>query len=156
MTLQHLDPDAVRDRAMTITRTYDAPRALVFEAFTRPEHVGHWWGPNGFTITTASMNAEVGGEWRFVMHGPDGTDWPNVIRYLAVDRPERLVYDHGADDGPAHFRVTITFEDADGATRVTMQSLFPTAAALEGVKAFGAEELGQQTFARLDGYLRTL
>ncbi len=111
------------DREISAFRLYDAPRELVFDAWTRPEHVGKWWGPNGFTTTTHKMDVRPGGEWRFVMHGPDGTDYDNEITYLEVVRPERLVYDHGP---VPRFRVTVAFEDQGGKTLLRMRSVFET------------------------------
>lgn len=67
------------DREIATTRIFDAPRKLVWKAWTDPNHVAHWWGPNGFTNTIHEMNVAPGGVWRFMMHGPDGTDWPNKI-----------------------------------------------------------------------------
>src|SRR5204862_6663406 len=69
------------DREIVTTRLIDAPRALVFEAWTDPKHVAHWFGPDGFVTTTHSMEVRPGGIWRFTMRGPDGTDWPNVVTY---------------------------------------------------------------------------
>ena len=80
------------DREIITTRLIDAPRDLVFRMFTEAEHVVKWWGPNGFTNTNHEMNVAPGGVWRFIMHGPDGTDWGNKIVYTEVVRPERLVY----------------------------------------------------------------
>jgi uncharacterized protein YndB with AHSA1/START domain len=65
--------------------------------------------------------------WRFIMHGPDGVDYPNKIVYLEIAKPERLVYDHGDEGQPGYFHVTITFADENGKTRLTMRSLFATA-----------------------------
>ena len=76
--------DTVEDtanREMVITRTVDAPRALVWQAWTQPQHIAAWWGPDGFRTTIHAMNVTVGGVWRFMMHGPDGTDYPNRIVY---------------------------------------------------------------------------
>src|SRR6478609_11598342 len=67
------------DREIVTTRLIDAPRELVYEAFTDARHVGHWFGPDGFTTTTRSMDVRPGGQWIFVMRGPDGTEWPNVV-----------------------------------------------------------------------------
>ena len=117
------------DREIVITRVLKAPRDLVFEAWTKPEHVAQWFGPNGFTITTSAMEVRVGGTWRFVMHGPDGTDYRNRVDFLEVVRPERLVYDHGDDTEASvhHFRVYVTFEDSGaGRTLLTMRSVFPS------------------------------
>jgi uncharacterized protein YndB with AHSA1/START domain len=98
---------------IVITREIAAPRELVFDAWTDPKHVGHWWSPNGFTTTTHEMDVRPGGVWRFIMHGPDGVDYPNRIVYQEVVRPERLVYVHGGDN-PAEspdFHTTVTFEE---------------------------------------------
>jgi uncharacterized protein YndB with AHSA1/START domain len=146
---------AQSDREIVLTRVYDAPRELVFRMFTDPEHVRQWWGPNGFTTTTHTMDVRPGGVWRFVMHGPDGTDYPNLITYAEVARPERLAYQHGSDESePAHFEVTVTFQEQDGKTTVTMRSIFPTAAARDHVvEKVGAIEGGKQTLARLADHL---
>ena len=79
-------------REIVITRLIAAPPELVFDAWTDPKQIGRWWGPNGFTTTTHSMDVRPGGVWRFVMHGPDGRDYQNKIVYREVKRPERLVY----------------------------------------------------------------
>lgn len=143
-----------QDREVVVERVYDAPRELVWTAWTDPKHVDRWWGPNGFRNETHSMDLRPGGTWKYVMHGPDGKDWGNWIRYEEVVPAERLVYEHGGDDGPvAHFHVTITFKSEGKRTRVTMHSVFPTAAALAAVKKFGAIEGGRQNLARLSGYL---
>ena len=81
-------------REIITTRHVDAPRDLVFRAFTEPEHVIHWWGPFGFRNTIHEMAVKPGGVWRFTMLGPDGTDYPNEIRYRDVVIPERLTYRH--------------------------------------------------------------
>ena len=83
------------DREIATSRVFDAPRDLVWEAWTDPKHLARWYGPNGFTVTTHEMDVRPGGVWRLTMHGPDGTDYPNLTRYVEVVRPERLVYEHG-------------------------------------------------------------
>lgn len=138
------------DEARTIatTRVFDAPRQLVFDTWTDPKHISNWWGPRGFTTTTRKMDVRPGGEWLFVMHGPDGTDYPNEIVYLEVVRPERLVYTHG----PAPvFDVTVTFEEAGGKTKMTMRSVFASAEIRNQVdEEFGAVEGMHQTLDRLE------
>lgn len=148
-----LSPTA--DREIVVTRVLDAPRELVFEAWTDPEHIGSWWGPRGFTTTTHEMDVRPGGVWRLTMHGPDGTDYPNYIVYREVVRPERLAYAHGSQPGePADFDVTVTFADEGGKTRITMRSLFPSAAARDFVvKEYGAIEGAHQTLDRLQEHL---
>jgi len=145
------------DREIVTTRLIDAPRELVFEAFTDPKHVGHWFGPEGFVTTTRSMDVRPGGKWIFVMRGPDGTDWPNVVTYQEVVPPSRLSYLHGDDKEPDMFRTTVTFDDAGGKTALTMRAVFKTAAAREFVaRERGAVEGAKQTVARLEAYVRTL
>jgi uncharacterized protein YndB with AHSA1/START domain len=147
------------DREIVITRTFDAPRALVFKAFTDPRHVDHWWGPKGFRNTTLSMDVRPGGMWRYIMHGPNGRDFANRVVYTLIKEPEHLEYDHGEDtDGrPASFHVTVTFEEQDGRTTLTMRSLFPSAEARDHVvKEFGAIEGGRQTLDRLAVYLEAM
>jgi uncharacterized protein YndB with AHSA1/START domain len=145
------------DREMVFERVLDAPRELVFEVWTDPNHVGQWWGPDGFTTTTQAMDVRPGGRWRYIMHGPDGTEYPNLIVYIEVVKPERLVYSHGSgEEGDHHsdFQTTVTFEDQAGKTKVTMRGIFPSAEALEYViKHFKADVGGQQTIARLAEYV---
>ena len=146
-------PDTDEDaRAIVTTRVFDAPRELVFDVFTDAKHLTQWWGPNGFTITIRSIDVRPGGVWRFVMHGPDGTDYENRITYDEIARPERLVYRHGGGDDvePVQFHTTVTFEDLGGKTRVTMRGVFPTAAERDRVaEKYGAVEGAKQHLERL-------
>jgi len=145
---------ATTDREIAATRVFDAPRDLVFEAWTLPEHVAQWWGPNGFTTTTHSMDVRPGGEWIFVMHGPDGTDYKNHIVYREVVRPERLVYDHVS--GPL-FHATVIFEAEGEKTRIRMQMLFETAALRNKVaEEYGAVEGLEQTLNHLEKHVTKL
>ena len=141
------------DREIVLTRVFDAPRELVYAAFTDPVHMPEWWGPNGFKTTLHSMDVRVGGTSRYTMRGPDGTDWPNKVTYLEVVPGERLVYDHG-DFERVHFRVTITFVQQAGRTQLTLRTVFPTAEAREFVvRERGAIEGGKQTLERLAQHL---
>lgn len=151
------DPSDTADREIVVERLLDAPRELVFKTYTDPDHLGHWWGPDGFTLTIQSIDIRPGGMWKFIMHGPDGKDYPNVVHYIEVDRPARLVYTHGDETDKAMFTTTVTFEDRGGKTFLRMRALFPTAEAREFVvKNFNAVEGGKQTVGRLDAYLKTL
>jgi len=144
------------DREVLITRLFDAPRELVFQAWTDPRHVGRWWGPRGFTTTTHEIDVRPGGIGRHTMHGPDGVDYPNRIAFREIVPPERLVYDHGNDNEPGTFHVTVTFVAEDGGTRVTMRSLFDTAAERDHVvREYHAIEGGHEHLERLAGYLAT-
>jgi uncharacterized protein YndB with AHSA1/START domain len=145
------------DREIVTSRLFDAPREVVWEAFTDPKQVVQWWGPNGFTTTIEVMDVRVGGQWRHTMHGPDGTDYPNASVFKEVVKPERIVYGHGGgkEGGPgASFEATWTFEAQGNKTLLTGRMVFPTAAARElVVKEYGAIEGAKQTFARLAEYL---
>ena len=115
-------------RSIIGTRVFDAPRELVFAAFTDPKHLAQWWGPNGFTTTTHSFDFRPGGVWRFVMHGPDGRDYQNRVTYDEIVPPERIVYRHGGGDDvePVQFTQTLTFEDlGNGQTRLIWHGTLP-------------------------------
>jgi uncharacterized protein YndB with AHSA1/START domain len=144
------------DREITVTRVFDAPREMVFEAWTDPEQVVQWWGPFGFTTTIHEMDVRPGGVWRFVMHGPDGTDYNNHVVFEEVVRPERLVYRHGGgeENDVKEFHVTVTFDEDDDKTRLTLRLVAESPAERDRMVEFGALEGGQQTLERLAEYLR--
>jgi uncharacterized protein YndB with AHSA1/START domain len=141
-----------------IERTVNAPRELVWRAWTEADQIKAWWGPNGFTTTIHEMDVTVGGVWRFMMHGPDGTDYPNKVVYREIVKPERLVYDHTDDrDPPSHqFQTTVTFAAQGRKTMVTLRALFANAEARAASVKFGAIEGGAQTLARLDQHVATM
>lgn len=143
---------ATTDREIVVTRVIDAPRELVFQAFTS-DGIERWWGPNGFTTTTSKRDVQIGGEWIFVMHGPDGTDYDNRIVYTGITRPDRLEYDHFAGyEAEPHFKATVTFNDAGGGTEVALRLLFPTAENRDEAAKYGIEG-GHQTLNRLADFL---
>ena len=146
-------------RSIITTRHFDYPRELVFSAFTDPKHLEQWWGPDGFSTTTSEFEFKPGGRWRHVMHGPDGTDYPNRSVFKEIVPPERIVYLNGWDEDNAEpmFEATITFEELDGGTLLTLCSVFPTAAGRNEVAAkHGAVEGAQQHLQRLSDYLDEL
>ncbi len=146
-----------QDREVIITRTFDAPRELVFEAFIDPKHISNWWGPNGFKTTTHEMDVTVGGVWRHTMVGPDGTEFPNRVEYQEITPPERLAYKNGTPDDPDMFQARVTFEDHDGKTTVTMHTIFRTKEERDMVvEKYGAIEGGHQTLARLAEHLEQM
>jgi uncharacterized protein YndB with AHSA1/START domain len=149
----------ISDRSLSFSRIFDAPRELVWKAWTDPAHVNNWWEPTGFTNTTTEIDVRPGGLWRFVMHGPDGVDYKNLIQFIEVVPPTRLVYAHRGEDetDDIHFHATVTFEDQAGKTQLKMQMVFKTAAELRHVvEEFGAEEGAHQHLARLAVYLETM
>ena len=160
MTTTRNNPVETADaREIVITRIFDAPRELVWEAMTDPRQVVHWWGPRGFTTTIEVMDVRPGGEWRHVMRGPDGTEYPNRSVFKEVVKPERIVYGHSGErkGGPGvNFVSNWTFDVVEaGKTKVTIRMVFPTAPERDFVvKEFGAIEGGKQTLERLGEHLQ--
>ena len=137
-----------------LTRIYDAPVKMVWEAWTDPEQVAQWWGPRGFTITTHHKDVRTGGTWDYIMHGPDGTDYPNIAKYLEVEKYSRMVYDHGGyHDRPALFRVTVIFTEMNGKTKLDFTMACPTAEAATETKKFIKQAGGNATWDRLAEFL---
>jgi uncharacterized protein YndB with AHSA1/START domain len=144
-------------RILEVDRLVAAPIDLVFRVFTEPHHIDQWWGPDGFRNETHEMDFSVGGLWRYTMHGPDGKDWPNWIRYQDITPPTRIAYQHGGEMGEvAHFDGVITLHSEGDKTRVTITLIFPTPEARDATLKFGAVEGGRQTLARLDVYTSNL
>jgi uncharacterized protein YndB with AHSA1/START domain len=145
------------DREIVISRVLDAPRELVFEAWTNPDHLIHWFGPAGFTNTFYEADIRTGGKWRFTMHGPDGRNYENLVFFTEVLKPERLIYFQGANEKHfPNFKATVTLEDLGGKTRLTMCSVFPTTDEKEfAVREVCAVEGGHQTVDRLEIYIKT-
>jgi uncharacterized protein YndB with AHSA1/START domain len=146
---------ATADREIVISRIIDAPRELVFEAFTDVRHLSRWWGPDGFSTTTRAFEFRVGGAWDFVMHGPDGTDYQEWIAWTEIVPPQRIALLHGETrDDPNAFQSLLTFAPEGGATRIEMRTLFPTRAMRdEAVEKYRAVEGGLQTLGKLAEYV---
>jgi PhnB protein len=139
------------ERELTISRLLNAPRELVWEVWTKAEHIKNWWGPTGFTNTIFSMEVKPGGVWDFIMHGPDGTDYKNKSIYKEIIKPERIVFEHVSPK----FTATITFEEKNGKTLLTWNMLFETKEQFEKVvKTFKADEGLKQNVVKLEDYLQ--
>lgn len=129
------------------SRTFDAPRELVWKMWTDPEHMVKWWGPNGFSVTTKKADVRPGGEWVFTMHGPDGTDYFNHIIFRELVKPDRIAYSHVS--GPL-FDSTVTFSEHGDQTTVDVRMVFESAELRDRVaKEFGAIEGLHQHLGRL-------
>jgi uncharacterized protein YndB with AHSA1/START domain len=145
---------ATSNRELTISRVLNAPRKLVWKVWTEPDHIKNWWGPNGFTNTIFKMNVQPGGEWDFIMHGPDGTDYKNKSIYKEIVKHERIVYEHIS--GPK-FLATVTFEEEGEKTLLKIRMLFETAEERENVvKVFKADVGLKQNIYKLEGYLKKI
>lgn len=143
------------DREIVVSREFEAPRETVFAAFTEKKHVEGWWVPNG---TTHEFDAKPGGVWRYSMPGEGGASYPFKIQFVEIDKPSRLVYDYGSEGEYASepVRTTVTFEESSGKTKVTLQLMFPSAAALEEAKGYGAENGAKAALKGLADYLAKL
>ena len=142
------------DRELRITRVLDAPVALVWEAWTQPEHIAKWWGPDGFTNTITKMDLQAGGDWYLVMHGPDGTDYPNKSIFREVIVHKKIVYEH---DSSPKFTATVQFEEMGEQTNISWHMLFETAEEfIRTVKTFKADEGLKQNIEKLNSYVKRL
>jgi uncharacterized protein YndB with AHSA1/START domain len=149
--------ESAAEREIMLSRVFDAPREMVWEAWTDPKQVALWWGPKGFTTTIEVMDVRPDGMWKHVMHGPDGTDYPNESLFLEVVQYERLVYPvRGGRKGAPEVQIKkmATFENEAGGMRVTMRLIFVSAEARDqNVRDYGSIEGGKQTLQRLADYL---
>ncbi|HEY4022115.1 MAG TPA: SRPBCC family protein, partial [Pseudonocardiaceae bacterium] len=146
---------ATADREIVISRVIDAPRELVFEAFTEVRHLSRWWGPDGFTTTTRSFEFREGGTWDFVQHAPDGTDFQEWITWTEIVPPERIAMVHGESrEDPDAFESTLAFEPHGTATRIVMRAVFPTKQLRDqAAQQYHATEAGEQTLSSLAAYV---
>ncbi len=143
------------ERTIVVSRLIDAPRELVFEAFTQVDHLARWWGPDGFTTTTRAFEFRAGGVWEFVMHGPDGVDYPEWISWTEITPPERITLLHGEHEGdPKAFESVFEFASEGAKTRIELRTVFRTKEQRdEAADKFRAVEGGQQTLGNLAAYV---
>ncbi len=143
----------VEDNQVIHTRLLNAPRELVWEVWTNPEHMKEWWGPEGFTITTRSMTVQPGQTWDFVMHG-FGRDYMNNVQYLEVVKPSFLSFRNGEEQDDYSFIVQVTLEEKEDKTLLTMRSIFKSASIIEELnRKVNALEGGKQTLNKLQRYV---
>lgn len=141
------------DREILTTRIVNASRELAFKAWTDPVWLAQWWGPKGFGNTFHEFDLQPGGEWRFIMHGPDGTDYKNKSLFVEIAPPERLVFDHVS----GHiFRAVATFDEAaPRRTQITYRMIHNSAEDCERVKKF-AVAANEELFDRLEAVLEKM
>jgi uncharacterized protein YndB with AHSA1/START domain len=144
--------EKVEGREIVSRRVIDFPRELVYRAYVEKEHLARWWGPKGFRNTFEKFEPRDGGEWKFVMHGPDGTDYPNYTRFLQLSKLHRAMLQHVS---APKFRMTVTMEGFDGKTRLTMRMLFKTAAECEAIRRY-APKANEENFDRLEAELKSM
>jgi uncharacterized protein YndB with AHSA1/START domain len=134
------------NREFVHSRLIDAPQEQVFRAFSQPEQLARWWGPDGFSSTFDTFDLKANGVWRFVMHGPDGTDYPNENIFREVEPPSRVVIEHMSEDH--HFFLTISFEAKGSQTVVGWRQVFDSAEQREQV-ALIVRQANEQNLTRL-------
>ena len=149
--------DLGHDRQIVLTRHLAAAPAKVWRCWTDPALLPQWFGPQGFSCQTKTMDLRPGGSWVFDMTGPDGTVWPNRHRMTEWEPKSRLEFtmDSGGDDEPPIEVVVHITPEGDG-TRITQTMTLPTVAARENAVNFGAEALGQTTLAKLEAFAAAL
>ncbi len=140
-------------RELRTQRMLNAPVELVWEAWTQPEHIANWWGPMGFTNTIHVMDFCEGGEWKFTMHGPDGTNYANRSIFLEIVPPQKIVFEHFNP----HFVTTVIFTDFGEQTKMDWCLLFDSEDMRNTVVQVHKADVGQQqNIEKLAAYLAAL
>jgi len=145
------------ERELVITRVFDAPPKLVWEAMTNPEHVRKWYGLRSLTMSVCEIDLRPGGAWRYAQRAPDGQEFAFSGEYREIVPPERIVMTEGWEAMPGHeYLVTVTFEEQDGKTKMTSHLVYQNGADRDGHLQSGMESGMQETFDRLDEHLATM
>lgn len=145
-------PKQSRGREVVFTRFLNAPRDLVFKAWTDPGYLQQWWGPVGFTRTTHEIEVAPGGVWRFTLRRPNGAAFDNTISYTNVVEPEFISYSHSDDEHGEHFAAA-TFSEERGGTRLTLRMVFGSLEERDEAVECGCIGCGNRTFDCLEDYL---
>lgn len=144
------------DTEIVMTRVFDAPRRLVFEAHSKPEHLRHWWGPREFTMALCEMDFRPGGKWRYVLRSARG-DFAFRGEFREIVAPERIVWTFEFEGAPGDVAVeTLTLTERDGRTTLTTRSVASSRAARDAVLQSGMEKGAAETWDRLAEYVSTL
>ncbi|HEY9378507.1 MAG TPA: SRPBCC family protein [Jiangellaceae bacterium] len=146
------------DREIVMTRTFDAPRELVFEAHSSCEHMSNWWGPRKYEVASCEMDFRPGGSWRIVHKSADEPEEYGFRgEFREIVRPERIVWTFEWEGMPGHVAVeTFTLEEQDGKTLLTGTSVYDTVEDRDGMLQSGMEDGAAESYQRLDEYLETL
>lgn len=146
-TLQVKTPSACE---VVLTRVFDAPRQMVFDAFSKPELLKRWFGPRGWTLTTCEVDLRIGGGFRFILRGPEGREMGMRGVYKEILRPERSVHMESFDDFPGvESQVTAVFAEHQGKTTFTATVLYPSQQVRDAVIASGMEHGAAESYDRL-------
>jgi uncharacterized protein YndB with AHSA1/START domain len=137
------------DREIVMTRVFDAPRHLVFDAFSKPELLKRWFGPRGWSLVVCEVDLKVGGGFRFVLRGPDGKEMGMRGVYREIVPPERSVHMESFDDYPGESQVTSVFVEQRGQTTLTVTVLYPSREVRDAVIKSGMEHGAAESYDRL-------
>ena len=137
------------DRETMLTRVFDAPRRMVWDALTQPELIRRWFGPRGWSLAECQVDLRVGGKWRYVLQGPDGQKMGMSGEYRELSPPDRCVYTEAFDDFPGHSVVTTLLVEEGGKTTLTATILAPSKEVRDAVIASGMEHGAAETYDRL-------
>jgi uncharacterized protein YndB with AHSA1/START domain len=152
-TLQVTTPT---QREIVLTRVFDAPRRLVFDAFTKPELLKRWFGPRGWSLVVCEVDLKVGGKWRFVLRGPDGKDMGMSGVYREIMAPDRSVHTESFDDFPGESLVTTVLVEDRGRTTLTATVLYPSQEVRDAVIKSGMEHGAAESYDKLAEYLASI
>lgn len=145
------------DREIRMTRSFKAPRTLVWDVYTQPEHIRNWWGPREMPLTVCDVDLRVGGKWRYVAQGPDGMVVAFSGEFTEIDRPDRLVNTEIFEDFPDNSSlVTTTFQEADGLTTVISTSSYESQEVRDIVLSTGMEDGAAESWQRIAEILERL
>ena len=145
------------EREIVMTRTFDAPRELVFEAITKAEHMREWWGPRGFTMLVCEIDLRPGGAYRFVQKGPDGGEYAFRGEFREIVPPERIGWTFEFEGAPGSISVdTMTLAEEDGKTTITSTSLFDSVEQRDVMLQSGMETGAGESYDRLAELLERL
>jgi uncharacterized protein YndB with AHSA1/START domain len=145
------------DREIVLSRVFDAPRDVVFEAFSKPEHLAHWWGQAGSTLPVCEMDFRPGGAWRFVERDATGNEYGFRGEYRDIVRPERIAWTFEFEGLPGHIsQETMIFEDLGTRTRITGTTLFDSLKDRDGMLQSGMARGASESYNRLAEYLPTM
>ena len=137
------------DREVMMTRVFDAPRAMVFDAFTKPELLKRWMGPRGWSLVVCEGEFTTGSTWRFVLRGPDGAEMGMRGKVKEAVRPERVVHSESFDDYPGDSLVTTLFTEKGGVTTVTITVRYESKQIRDAVVASGMEHGAAESYDKL-------
>jgi uncharacterized protein YndB with AHSA1/START domain len=141
------------DCEIVSSRIFNSSKELLFRAWTEPEHLKNWWGPNGFTNTFHEFDLRVGGRWKFTMHGPEAGHYQNEVVFIKIDKPNLIAWNRISQP---YFQVVTMFEElTDGKTRLVFRMIFNSSEECAKVKKFAVDK-NEENFDRLEDELRKM